>query len=1145
MLKLQKWIWLWTLVLGCVASSRAETLYLFVSDRAPNPARTSSIHRYAIDSARPGVLAPAPSAGQTGTLWGNTVGKKYQGMRITDMVVASNGDVYATCRDTNSVIRFDGKTGEDKGEIAVGLRNPDSIAIGPDGNFYVANDETIARFTLDGKPLPGDGQIGNIFAVGGRLKAASGLAFGPDGNLYVASQATGEILRFDGQSGDFLGVFYSGEIRAPSEIAFGPDGNLYVASTGGPGFNAESGFVAKIDGVTGKLLGKFAPEAKGALGLTFGANDDLYVTGYWTGQVSRYDAKTGKLLGVVAGSPVGSSLYYLALAKQETPTSQLQPVNIKLPARPKTRMKTSNQPGAATIKGWKNALAPKGTPGPTLTLASKKKSDYAIILPANATTMDQKAAALLALHLRQMTNAKLPIVTEGSGAKTGGKVISIGHTALLKKSDPKTFARDLGDEGYAVSAAGSTLFLVGGKTRGAIYAVYALLEEDLGFRWYASDGIASIPKRETLSFKPVLRHFVPPLDVRDPFYYAAFDIDWSLKNKTNTSYAPIPPAWGGSTANPPGYFTHTFALLLPPDKYFKEHPEYFAEVNGKRQPTQLELTNPEVLRLAIENVKETLRANPDAKIISVSPNDGRGYSESAASRAIDEAEATVPGSKSGTLLKFVNAVAEAIEPEFPNVKVSTLAYLDTFMPPKTIRPRKNVIIHLATDSHAWKYQFCFTTESHDFQTALKAWHAIGADIHIWDYTTSFVHYMVPMPNMPVVTDNIRFYIAHGAKGVMLQGAYQSPGGDRAPMRSWVWAKQLWNPELDTRALMRDFVFGYYGKAAQPMWDYNMMLWQMWQIAHATPHKHDGTKPVPNPLLINDAPCSAPPDWILLSPQYIEQSTQLFAQAEKLATDDITRRRVQLAKLSLLYVKLGQGLGYIEEFGNFVPGTWAKSRNAAEKPKFQALYDEFMGLAKRNNVTSAGELYPLEKVTEKWNALLQLSDEKLPVLPLSDTWQFKTDPEQIGIAQSWASTPDVAGWSEISSNAGNKGWEGQGFPEYRGYAWYRQNFSIPANFEKRKHLWLFFPAVDSESEIYLNGEKIFEHTLASTGLKPETIWNDAFFVDIAPHLQPGENALAVRVTSAGGVRGVWRPVSIISSNDALSADAMKFAIANAN
>lgn len=466
------------------------------------------------------------------------------------------------------------------------------------------------------------------------------------------------------------------------------------------------------------------------------------------------------------------------------------------------------------------------------------------------------------------------------------------------------------------------------------------------------------------------------------------------------------------------------------------------------------------------------------------------------------------------------------------------------MPPKTIRPRKNVVIQLCTDSHAWKYQFCFTTESHDFQTALKAWHAVGANIHIWDYTTSFVHYMVPMPNMPVVSDNMRFYLANGAKGIMLQGAYQSPGGDRAPMRSWVWAKQLWNPDLDTRALMRDFVFGYYGEAGQPMWDYNMMLWKMWETAHAIPHKDDGTKPVPNPLLLNDSPCSATPDWIMLTPEYIEKSTQLFAKAEKLATDDETRQRVQMAKMSLLYVKLGQGLGYIEEFGNFIPGTWAKSRDAAEKPKYQALFNEFIDLTQRNNVTAAGELYPLEKVTAQWKALLQLGDEKLPVLPLNETWQFKTDPQQVGVAENWATSTDKTGWSEISSYVPNKGWEGQGFPDYKGYAWYRQNFTIPAKFERRKHLWLFFGAVDAESEIYLNGKKIYEHTLASTGLKPETIWNDPFFVDVAPLLTTGENSLAVRVTSAGGVRGVWQPAHIISSDDALSADAMKFAIANA-
>ena len=68
------------LSLGLLISSvalplHADTTYLFVSDRAPDPARTSSIHRYAIDSANPGAITPAPSAGQSGTLWEKAPGR--------------------------------------------------------------------------------------------------------------------------------------------------------------------------------------------------------------------------------------------------------------------------------------------------------------------------------------------------------------------------------------------------------------------------------------------------------------------------------------------------------------------------------------------------------------------------------------------------------------------------------------------------------------------------------------------------------------------------------------------------------------------------------------------------------------------------------------------------------------------------------------------------------------------------------------------------------------------------------------------------------------------------------------------------------------------------------------------------------------
>ena len=60
--------------------------------------------------------------------------------------------------------------------------------------------------------------------------------------------------------------------------------------------------------------------------------------------------------------------------------------------------------------------------------------------------------------------------------------------------------------------------------------------------------------------------------------------------------------------------------------------------------------------------------------------------------------------------------------------------------------------------------------------------------------------------------------------------------DNDEMRGWVWAKQLWNPELDTRALLRDFIFGYYKEAAEPIWDYEMMMWDYWEKWHALPHR---------------------------------------------------------------------------------------------------------------------------------------------------------------------------------------------------------------------------------------------------------------------------------------------------------------------
>ena len=90
---------------------------------------------------------------------------------------------------------------------------------------------------------------------------------------------------------------------------------------------------------------------------------------------------------------------------------------------------------------------------------------------------------------------------------------------------------------------------------------------------------------------------------------------------------------------------------MPVEEYFDSHPEYFSETNGKRisKRTQLCLTNPDVLKIAINRVREWIEEEPDVKIISISQNDWYNPCECKNCRTIDEKE----GSHSGTLIHLL------------------------------------------------------------------------------------------------------------------------------------------------------------------------------------------------------------------------------------------------------------------------------------------------------------------------------------------------------------------------------------------------------------------------------------------------------------------------------------------------------------
>ena len=145
---------------------------------------------------------------------------------------------------------------------------------------------------------------------------------------------------------------------------------------------------------------------------------------------------------------------------------------------------------------------------------------------------------------------------------------------------------------------GPRLVIAGGALRGTMYGVYGLLEDHLGCRWFAP-GVSRIPRRERLTVAPIDQTHVPVLEYREPFTFDCFDGDWCARNRVNSSAGRLEAKHGGKVRFGGGFFVHTFNRLVPPEKYFATHPEYFSLIDGKRlkNRSQLCCTNEDVIRI--------------------------------------------------------------------------------------------------------------------------------------------------------------------------------------------------------------------------------------------------------------------------------------------------------------------------------------------------------------------------------------------------------------------------------------------------------------------------------------------------------------------------------------------------------------------
>ncbi|HYF49431.1 MAG TPA: DUF4838 domain-containing protein [Planctomycetota bacterium] len=450
---------------------------------------------------------------------------------------------------------------------------------------------------------------------------------------------------------------------------------------------------------------------------------------------------------------------------------------------------------------------------PKITLADAGKTDYVIVC-IDPSPSEKHAAEELAHYLKQISGATFEIVP---ALPAGKPFLAVGAAAAKRAHE--TDLKELGNEGILItSTAGNIVFSGGaGASRGTLYAVYTFLEDCCGVRWWAPDA-ESVPKREKLQITVTNTRFVPVFEYRDPFIKVAFDAKFAARNKINGPYRQFSDAQGGGIEY--AGFVHTFYELAPPQDHFAKLPQWYSEIKGKRihEKGQLCLTNPELLAFVKQRVRQWIKDNPKASIVSISQNDWLNGCQCRDCAKADAEE----GTPSGTLLKFVNAIAEDLEKDFPHIAVDTLAYQYTRKPPKTVRPRDNVIIRLCSIECSFLQPL-----DHDankaFREDMEAWSKICKRLYVWDYVINFSHYLMPHPNLRVLEPNIRFFVKHNVKGVLEQGNNRAFGGEFEELKAWVLAKLLWNPELKAEALIDEFLTGFYGAAAPKLREYIQLL----------------------------------------------------------------------------------------------------------------------------------------------------------------------------------------------------------------------------------------------------------------------------------------------------------------------------------
>lgn len=522
-----------------------------------------------------------------------------------------------------------------------------------------------------------------------------------------------------------------------------------------------------------------------------------------------------------------------------------------------------------------------------IVLIDNKKTNYHIVHSVNSTECERYACSQLQKYLYESLDYPIPIFSDKCSSR--GPEILIGSA---RGNNIKNLIKNYSEEAYIIKEENDNIIITGNSPRGILYGVYRFLEEFIGFRCFSID-CETYRKQNILSInKGYQLIFDFSFEYREVYFTKAFNADFASKNMLNSNLANLSNIHGNKVKwfN----FHHSFSDLINPNEYFDSHPEYFSLIDGKRRKehTELCLSNKDVFNLCLNKLRTWIIENPDCKIFSVAQDEWMGHfikmaCECENCKKIDEEN----NSQSGSIITFVNKLANEIKKEFPDKLIHTFAYQYSRKTPTKVIPLENVIVRLCNIECSWSRsieesaKINKTSESAKFYQDLIDWSKITNRLYIWDYAVNFRNYLLPFPNLHTMEKNIKLYRKMKVKGILMQGNFSHGGGGYLDeLKSYVVSRLLRDDERKLDELIQEFCDNYYGMESSKLiidyiniWEEQVKDYDLW--------------------LYDDA------DSEMFNDEIINKSFELLNTALLLTNNHIYKERIEKLLLGIEYLYL--------------------------------------------------------------------------------------------------------------------------------------------------------------------------------------------------------------------------------------------------